>query len=203
MLNPLEEAKRLEPLVSRGTSRKYSRIEVSDSYGGSAKAYCVGCDLPHAEEAGKFRSAKAVAQKLQETAKASGLGCCVIGGGEPALSMKHVLTVLDILANSGLRTVVETNGIILGCDESYASQLSKHKNVHVKVIFTGSSPEEFSKITGVDQKFFEYQMQAMKNLSRFGVPCNPAVKKPNPESLERLRDRLETINPSFYDIEEC
>jgi uncharacterized Fe-S cluster-containing radical SAM superfamily protein len=107
MLNPLDERKRLEPIVSRGTSRKYSKIELS---GESAKARCVGSDLPGSEEDGKFRSAKAVAKKLEETAKAGGLGCCVIGGGEPALSWKHVLTVLDILANSGLRTVVETNG---------------------------------------------------------------------------------------------
>jgi uncharacterized Fe-S cluster-containing radical SAM superfamily protein len=175
MLNPLEEAKRLEPIVSRGTSRKYSKIERSDSYGGSAKAYCVGCNLPCGEEEGKFKSAKAVAEELEKVAKANGLGCCVLGGGEPSLSWKHVLSVIGLLENSGMKTVVETNGIILGCDESYAKQISKYK-VHIKVIFTGSSPEEFSKLTGADPKFFEYQVQAMKNLLKFGVSCNRQLR---------------------------
>ena len=68
----------------------------------------------------------------------------------------------------------------------------------------GSSREEFSKLTGAKPEFFEVQIEALKNLISNKIPCHPAVMMSfsNLDSLRYLRDRLETINQSFYDFEE-
>lgn len=205
MINPVETAQAVEKSVSKNSSRKYSIFEASPLYGGVASAECVGSDLfPSAENKDDFYSPKAVAKKLEEIAKKNGFRQCRIGGGEPAINWKHLIKVLELISKTGLHMTLETDGILIGCNENYAKQLSKYENLQVKVIFRGATPEEFSRTTGAGREFFEFQVHALKNLFKAGVPSHPTVVKglSRPESIERLRDRLETINPSFYDIEE-
>lgn len=216
MVNPVESAKQIEKLVSRNLDRKYYRFRPAKFYGGIATADCVGCNLScvfcwsqkyniDPKKYGRFYSPKSVAEKLMEVAKKNNFHQCRISGGEPLINFRHLLKVLENISNKNLKLILETNGILIGCYENYARQLSAYKDfIQVRVSFKGSTPEEFSKLTGADAGFFEYQIEALKNLYKADVPCHPAVmiSFSRSESIEKLRDRLETINPSFYDIEE-
>jgi len=216
MLNPIEISSQIEKVVSKGLEKKYYRFRAAKFYGGIATADCIGCNLSclfcwswkynkTPEEYGKFYSPKEVAEKLIEIAKKKNYHQCRISGGEPTINMKHLLKVLEYLSKAGLNLILETNGILIGYNEEYAKKLANYRDfIQVRVSFKGSTPEEFSKLTGSSPEFFELQIHALKNLNTFNISCRPAVMKSfsKPESIERLRDRLETINPSFYDIEE-
>jgi uncharacterized Fe-S cluster-containing radical SAM superfamily protein len=216
MVDPIEAARQIEKVVSKGSERKYYRFRMAKFYGGIATADCVGCNLScvfcwsskfnqSPEKYGQFFSPKEVADKLIAIAKKNKVSQCRISGGEPTINWQHLLKVLDIVSKAKLKLVLETNGMLLGYDEDYSKQLSKYKDsILVRVSFKGTSPEEFSKLTGASPNFFEYQIHALKNLDKAGITCHPAVmiSFSRPESIVRLRDRLETINPNFYDIEE-
>jgi len=216
MLNPIEISSQIDKVVSRGLERKYYRFRAAKFYGGIATADCIGCNLSclfcwswkynsKPETCGEFYSPKQVADKLVEIAKKKNFHQCRISGGEPTINWQHLIKVLEHLSKTGLNLILETNGILIGYNEEYAKQLSDYKDfIHVRVSFKGSTPEEFSKLTGAGPDFFELQIHALKNLNSANIPCHPAIMKSfsKPESIERLRDRLETINPSFYDIEE-
>lgn len=216
MSNPLEITEQVEKVVSRNLERKYYRFRPAKFYGGIATADCIGCNLSclfcwnwkynsSPEKYGEFYSPEKVVERLTEIAKKKNFHQCRISGGEPTINWQHLLKVLENLSKTGLNLILETNGILIGCNEEYAKQLSEYKNlIHVRVSFKGATPEEFSKITGAGPEFFELQIHALKNLNNVGIPCHPVILKTfsKPESIERLRDRLETINSSFYDIEE-
>jgi len=216
MIDPIETAKQTEKIVSKGLERKYYRFRKAKFYGGISTADCIGCNLScifcwswkyntNPLKYGKFYSPKAVAERLIAIAKKNNFCQCRISGGEPLINFQHLLKVLEYISKSGLKMILETNGILIGYYEEYAKQLSNYKDlINVRVSFKGATPEEFSKLTGASPEFFEYQIQALKNLDKADVPCHPAVmiSFSKSESIERLRDRLETINPRFYDIEE-
>ena len=216
MLNPLELARETEKIVCKNSERKFYRFRPAKFYGGIATADCVGCCLRckfcwawnvlvKPESCGKFYKAKDVADKLIEIANKHNFNQVRISGNEPTLGWQYLLKVLKYLKDSGLNLILETNGIILGCDPSYAKELSDFKDfIHVRVSLKGANPEEFSRLTGAEPKFFEYQIEALKNLDLAKIPCHPAVMVSfsKQESLQNLRNRLETINPNFFDFEE-
>jgi len=216
MLNPIEIAEQTEKIVSKNLERKYYRFRSAKFYGGIATADCIGCNLScifcwsfkynaNPEKFGKFYSPQFVAKRLIAIAKKNNFRQCRISGGEPLINFQHLLKVLEHVSKTGLKLILETNGILIGYHENYAKQLSNYKDlISVRVSFKGTTPEEFSKLTGAGQEFFELQIQALKNLFNADIPCHPAVmiSFSKPESIEKLRDRLETINPRFYDIEE-
>ncbi|MFH0928888.1 MAG: radical SAM protein [Candidatus Aenigmatarchaeota archaeon] len=216
MFNPVELAKETEKIICKNSEKKFYRFRPAKFYGGVATADCVGCCLRCAfcwawktlekpEDSGKFCKPKEVADELIRIARENGFKHVRLSGNEPTLGWQHLLKVLGYLKGSGLDVIIETNGIIIGCDLSYAMELAEFKDfVRVRVSLKGASPTEFSKLTGAEPKFFEYQIEALKNLNQAGVPCNPAVMTlfSKEETLENLRSRLETINPSFFDFEE-
>lgn len=138
-------------------------------------------------------------------ARKTGYRQCRISGNEPTIGKAHLLAVLEAFKKSGLSFILETNGILIGHDPNYASDLAKYKDfIHVRVSLKGTNRKEFSKLTGALPAAFELQIQALKNLVAANVPCHPAVmiSFSPPEAIQALRDRLETIAPSFYDFEE-
>lgn len=216
MFDPLELTRKMEEIVCKNLEKKYYRFRSAKFYGGISTSDCVGCNLrcifcwswkynANPEKYGNFYSPKDVAEKLVTIAKKHDYHQCRISGGEPTLGWQHLLKVLDYLSKNGLNLILETNGILIGYNESYAKQLFDYKDfLHVRVSLKGTRPEEFSKLTGAEPEFFEIQIQALKNLLNAGIQCHPAVMVSfsKPESIEMLRDRLETVNPSFYDFEE-
>lgn len=119
------------------------------------------------------------------------------------LHRSHLLQVLQIIPKE-IHFILETNGILIGNDPSYAKDLSRFPNLYVRVSLKGACPENFSRLTGMKPEGFTMQLKALENLLAEGVDCFPAIM-PNfssKESMEKLRQRLEEMRPDFANLEE-
>ncbi len=205
MFDPIELADVTKRIVVQNSKRKYYRFRYAGFYGGIATADCVGCNLRCAfcwawnvvhqpDKIGKFYSPEEVAEKLSSVAEKKGAGQVRISGNEPTITKEHLLAVLDNIPQE-LRFILETNGTLIGYDESYAKDLASYKNLHVRVSLKGSSPEEFSKLTGAKPDAYELQFKALENLIANGVSCHPAIM--TFEHNEYVKKRLEKIDPTL------
>ena len=214
MLDPITKAKEISKITTRGNQRKYYRFRPAPFYGGIATADCVGCCLccifcwsyrvvTHPERCGRFYSPQQVASRLINIAKRKRFKQIRISGNEPTLARDHLLEVLSLIPENHL-FILETNGILLGHDLSYATDLAKFKNLHVRVSINGCSEEDFENLTGYDRRGFCWQLQALENLWQAGVACHPSVMTSlsSRKDVEQFRRRLEAIHPSFSSFEE-
>ncbi len=94
---------------------------------------------------------------------------------------------------------METNGILIGADSSFAEELSRFENLVVRVSFKGADREHFQKLTGSEKKGFGLQLKALENLIDGDCPCRTAVIRDFlDEDLEReLRKKLVEIDLSL------
>jgi uncharacterized Fe-S cluster-containing radical SAM superfamily protein len=94
---------------------------------------------------------------------------------------------------------LETNGILLGHDENYATDLAKYDFLHVRVSLKGCSQQEFSMLTGAKSEGFELQLSSLEKLTEAGVKCHPSVMVSfsNRENLARLKEKLRQISPDL------
>jgi uncharacterized Fe-S cluster-containing radical SAM superfamily protein len=204
--DPVKLAEGLKGVVCRGLERKYYRFRGGRWYGGIATADCVGCNLrcvfcwgwqvrDNPAKAGFWCTPDEVAGKLAGIARRRGYTQVRISGNEPTLCREHLLAVLDRLEGSGLAFILETNGILIGHDPSYARDLSKYDFVHVRVSLKGASPEEFARLTGARPEAFELQLKALENLLDYGVSAHPAVMLSfsEPSSVEVSGDRSQVV----------
>lgn len=142
-------------------------------------------------------------RSLLSIARKKGFQRLRISGNEPTLHRVHLLKVLELIPTE-LHFILETNGILVGHDPSYAKDLSRFPNLYVRVSLKGASPEDFTRLTGARPEGFDFQLKALENLVQVGVDCFPAVMA-NFSSLEekkRLRQRLKAIRPDFASFEE-
>ncbi|MEM4699875.1 MAG: radical SAM protein [Candidatus Nezhaarchaeales archaeon] len=196
----------------RGAQRKYYRVARGGRwYGGIATADCVGCQLkcvfcwsnvPRDDPAnvGRFYTPEQVFRALDAVASRRGYRQLRVSGNEPTLGREHLLSLLELVEESGRYLfILETNGILIGHDPSYAKELSKFSRVHVRVSLKGAGPEEFSRLTGAVPDGFWLQLRALEALVDHGVPCHPAVMLSfsSRESVEELRSRLRSISPEL------
>jgi uncharacterized Fe-S cluster-containing radical SAM superfamily protein len=88
--------------------------------------------------------------------------------------------------------ILETNGILIGYDKSYAKDLSRFRNIHVRVSLKGCTKEEFAKLTGAYPEAFNYQINALRNLLDYSVKCHPAVMLSfsDEENIKQLKREL-------------
>lgn len=213
MYNPVIRSEEIAKMVCRGDLRKYHRFRPARFYGGIATADCVGCCLRclfcwswehvvRPEAAGFFCSPGEVAERLVRVAREKGFHQMRISGNEPTIAREHLLKVLELIPRT-VRFILETNGILIGHDGSYADDLSRFENLSVRVSLKGTNEEEFSALTGAEPMGFELQIKALENLLRAGVCVHPAVMVSfSPlEKIHALRRRLHKINPVFGDIE--
>jgi len=213
--DPVQRHLAIEKLVTRmgpnGQEKKYYRIRPARWYGGIVTADCVGCGLLcrfcwvsdavmfRPADVGRFHSPKRIADGLVALAKKRGLDLLRVSGGEPTLGEPHLLQLLDALQGKGYRFILETNGIPIANDESYAASLSKYRFVHVRVSLKGCSEEEFATLTGAKPHGFVLQLKALRNLIDVGVSCHPSVMvsfSPR-KNLQALIQRLKQISPSL------
>ncbi len=212
-MDPLRLARATEPAVTarRGgvQLRRYYRIRADRWYGGIATADACGCNLrcafcwswSHVVDPGRGRlmAPAEVAAGLVRVAGGSGVRRVRVSGGEPTIGRDHLISLMGELEPSGLLFILETNGILLGADRSYARDLARFDNVHVRVSIKGCSPGEFSRLTGADPEFFDLQLEALSNLLDAGVSCHPAVVVgfcPD-RDLRSLLERLAEVDPSL------
>lgn len=126
-----------------------------------------------------------------------------ISGNEPTLGREHLLKLLNLVEESKRYTfILETNGILIGHDPSYAKELSRYNCIHVRVSLKGSSRQEFSKLTGALPEAFNLQLKALENLVNEGVSCHAAamLSFSSKRSIEELKSRLKSI--SYHLVEE-
>jgi uncharacterized Fe-S cluster-containing radical SAM superfamily protein len=183
--DPVELAKKLEPLVSRGDLRKYYRFRPTRFYGGIATGDVVGCNLrcvfcwtgPSRDDVrmGFWVSGSEAYEKLSSIASAHGFTKMRLSGGEPTLGWSHLLDLLSYVDSGDKLFVLETNGVLIGAYPSRARQLSEFRNVHVRVSIKACSPELFAMLTGAKPEAFELQIRAARNLLDHGVSFHVAA----------------------------
>lgn len=200
MYDPIELTKKIENIVTNGNLKKYYRFRPTGFYGGIATADTVGCNLRckfcwsgssvwNSKNTGKFYSSKDVADELQIIAKKKGYRQLRISGGEPTIGRQHLINLLNNIDENYL-FILETNGILLGFDETYVDELSTFKNLHVRVCLKGLDLQEFSMLTGAALGF-DYQMKALLNLIDKKMNFNIAivsVKKDKKQFLDKLNE---------------
>lgn len=144
MYDPIELAARLEGIVAKNNLRKYYRFRPARFYGGIATADCVGCclrcafcwsraPLTNPEQVGRFYSPQEIFSKLDSIARKRGYSQVRVSGNEPTVGRRHLLRLLELVETTGYSFILETNGILLGADVSYARELAKFENLHVRV----------------------------------------------------------------------
>lgn len=210
---PVQKAEEEAKIVLRGDLRKYYGFRPARFYGGIATADCLGCclrciycwswqELVRPDSYGQFYSPKQVAGKLTVITLKKGFHQVRISGNEPTITKDHLLKVLENIPDH-FQFILETNGILLGYDQSYAKDLARFPNLYVRVSFKGTTEEEFSRLTGAKPGRFHFQLQALENLLVAGVEVHPAVMvsfSPK-ENIQTLQKRFKEIHPSFEDFE--
>ena len=208
MYDPLKLSETVKRVVVRGINRKYYRVARGGRwYGGIATCDCVGCNLrcvfcwsgyprDHPEKCGRFYSPEQIFSALDKVARRRKYRLIRISGNEPTISRQHLLNVLEYVESTQYLFILETNGILIGADKSYAKDLSRFSRVHVRVSIKGTTPEEFSKLTGAIPEGFELQLWALENLLDYGVSCHPAVMLSfsTNEGINSLLERLKDID---------
>ena len=214
LIDPLELAEKVREVVRSGEKRKYYRFRPAPYYGGIATADCVGCCLKclfcwswhiimQPEKVGRFYSPEEVARNLISIARKKGFHQVRISGNEPTLHRSHLLGVLQLIPKE-IHFILETNGILIGHDRSYAKDLSRFSNVYVRVSLKGACPDDFTRLTQAKSEGFNLQLKALESLVEEGVNCFPAVMSnfSSKEEIIRLRQRLKEIRADFEDFEE-
>ncbi len=211
--DPIELSRKIEKIVVRSDKRKYYRLgRPGRFYGGSCAADCVGCNLScvfcwsnmpriRPDLVGKFYSPEEVFDSLIRCSRSRGYGVIRVSGNEPTIGREHLLRLLDLVEGSSddVIFVLETNGILLGYDPSYARELSQYRKLHVRVSIKACNEEGFHRLTGAVPEAFRYQLDALKNLIDNGVSAHPSVMVSfcTEEELRELVRRLASIDPSL------
>lgn len=197
----------------QGQLKKYYRFRKDRWYGGIVTADCVGCGLAckfcwvkddvlfKPGEVGGFYSPAQVAEKLIFMAGKTGIEQLRVSGGEPTIGRKHLIQLLDSLKDRGYRFILETNGILIGADPEYATELSRYSFLHVRVSLKGTNKEEFAVLTGASTTGFELQLSSLENLVNAGVRCHPSamVSFSSPEGLKQLTKIIADISSELAD----
>jgi len=215
--DPLWLARETEKLVCRGDARKYTNFYCTGVYGGISTGYTVGCclrcifcwvnfsrDFP--EKYGDFHSAREVAKTLVRNARQRRLRRLRISGGEPTLCRQHLLALLDEVEDTGYDFILETNGIPLAGDETYAAELAKYRRVHVRVSLKAGNAEGFERRTGARGEFWELPFVAIERLAAAGASFHvAAMTDPRlmpPDERRSLLRKLRDIGYEGYVEEE-
>ena len=204
--DPLQLGEETKKIVARGMLRKYyRRSRPGRWYGGIASADCCGCNLrcvfcwsgaprDSPERLGEFYSPEQIFSSLVACARKYGYGQLRVSGNEPTLAEEHLLKLLELVDRTSYKFILETNGILIGQDPSYAKKLSGFRCVQARVSMKGTNQEEFSRLTGATPSAFTLQLKALENLVYAGVPSHAAVmlsfspKENFRVLLNRLRD---------------
>jgi len=210
MYDPIELSQKTESIVLNGNMKKYYRFRATRFYGGISTADTVGCNLRckfcwsgnsvwNAKNTGDFYPPEQVADKLQEVARRKKFTQVRVSGGEPTIGKKHLISLLENINNNFL-FILETNGILLGTDETFVGELSRFNNLHVRVCLKGCDPEEFSWLTGA-RSGFEYQLKALEYLRDERLSFNIAVVSTRRDK-EALFRKLKEMNLGGVMVEE-
>jgi len=220
--DPLERAKAVEELVMDGLARKYYRFRPARYYGGIATADLVGCPFLcaycwnyarnlHPElSRDRYYSPDEVAKRLLVIMKRKRFNKVRLSGAEPILgeqSFEHLHKILEGIykANPVCDFILETNGLLIGCEERFVQGLSQFEGLHIRVSLKGFDEESFEAISGSNGKYFDLPIKGLKNLIRSGINAWPAIMYETfgPEGIGKINERLKKheIRPEELEIE--
>jgi len=147
---------------------------------------------------GKFYTAKRIGDELLAIAKKRRLTQLRISGGEPTIGKHHILELLRYLRGYDVSFILETNGIPIASDKTFAADLAEYRDfVHVRVSLKGCDEEEFSVLTGARPDDFNLQIKSLETLLQAGVGCHPSVMTSfsTQDGFNSLVRRLKDIDP--------
>ena len=213
LFDPLMLTRETEGIVVNGKLRKYYRKARGGKwYGGIASAYCCGCNLrcafcwsgfprDHPDKIGDFYSPEQVFNQLRRVASKRGYNQLRITGNEPTIGRDHLFGILELVDQSDFKFILETNGILIGHDRHYSEQLSRFKNLHVRVSLKATSSEDFSRLTCAAPKGFNLQLESLKNLLNAEVSFHPAIMMSFSSSadIQQLKNELQVIDQGLAD----
>ena len=95
--------------------------------------------------------------------------------------------------------ILETNGMTLGHDPDFARQLSKFRNLHVRVSIKGTTKEEYRMLTGASSESYDLPYKALEHLMNAGVSCNVClvVSFSSTEDIKKAEQRLRGMRPGL------
>jgi len=214
--DPAERHRKIAPAVVEqrigGDLRKYYRFRHDPWHGGIITADCAGCGLTckfcwvrgesilEGRAPGEFLSPGEAAERVLKLMKEHKVRQARISGGEPTLGRSHLFPFLNVFQHKGARFILETNGILIGEDETYAQELALYPFVHVRVSLKGCTEEDFARLTGADPRGFHLQLNALRHLKKAGVSAHPAVMVSfsSPEAVDRLYSSIWKIDPIMH-----
>ena len=184
--DPIRLSEKLERIVCKEIqgriARKYLRVRYARFYRGCITVDVVGCNLrcifcwapparDYPEFYGKFKLASTVFNEVVSLCKKHKVGRVRFSGGEPTIGRQHLLEVLQLLEESPKveQVILETNGILIGYDESYAKDLAKFNKLIVRVSIKAGFSSEFSRRTGALEKYFYLPFKAIEYLLNEGI----------------------------------
>ena len=209
--DPIKLTKSTEKIVIDGNKRKYANLARNlRFYGGIISATEVGCNLrckfcfshdpvKKPMVTGKFYSPDQVFNALTKAARKEGYKLISSSASEGTLGKKHLFELLELVDKSEFVYVLETNGITLGNDPEFCKQLSRFKNLHVRVSIKGCNQEEFHTLTSAKRKFYELPYKALDNLIKNNVSCNAclSISFSKDEAIDNAKQKLYKIAPGI------
>jgi len=215
--DPIELTQQTAALVCRQGERKYTDFYCTGVYGGISTGYLVGCNLrcafcwvgwsrDYPEEHGSLYSAETAFRQLLSNARKKGVKKLRISGGEPTLCQEHLLQLLQLAESSGYLFILETNGILLGYDKSYAEKLKGLPNLHIRLCIKGGNPQGFQLRTGALGEFYELPFHAVERLMQerlsFHIACMSDPRLMPSEERKEVISRLKSLGYGDYLEEE-
>jgi uncharacterized Fe-S cluster-containing radical SAM superfamily protein len=209
LFDPVERAGEIANIVRENSSRKYYRVSRPGRwYGGIASADCCGCNLQcifcwsdkpreNPDKYEKFYSAEQVSERLVKCAHDHDYRLVRISGNEPTISKEHLLKVVRIIDKTQLQFILETNGTLI--DEEFVQGLAEFRNLHVRVSLKGTSPEEFSMLTGAIPDTFEKILGGLALLNEYRIDFNLAVMLSfsTDKNVASLKKRIQDVSPTL------
>ncbi len=209
--DPIKLTEKMESIVVDGNKRKYAKLSRPlRFYGGTTSAVEVGCNLRckfcfsdkpvfRPQSTGKFYTPQEVFDALDNTAKLNGHKLISASASEGTLGRQHLFELLDLVDQSDYVYVLETNGMTLGNDKEFANQLTRFKNLHVRVSIKGTNPEEFHTLTNAIPSSYELPFKALKHLIDANVSCNACgmISFSDKEGIKDLERRLFEVHPGL------
>ena len=209
--DPIALTETTEKVVIRGNMRKYASLARNlRFYGGTTSATEVGCNLrckfcfsdkpvrrPHST--GRFYTPQQVFNALKKNAQRNGNKLISASASEGTLGRQHLFELLDLVDKSEFIYILETNGMTLGNDRDFAMQLSKFKNLHVRVSIKGTNKDEYVQLTGAMSRSYDLPYKALEHLISAGVSCNACImiSFSPPENIRKAEQRLADIRPGL------
>jgi uncharacterized Fe-S cluster-containing radical SAM superfamily protein len=209
--DPIALGTATEKVVVNGNRRKYVQLgRTLRFYGGTTSATEVGCNLRckfcfsdkpvwKPKQTGEFYTPQQVFDGLAANARKHGHKTISASASEGTLGRQHLYELLDLVDQSELVYILETNGMTLGDDPAFAKSLASYKNLHVRVSIKGCNPDEFHRLTGARASAYDLPFKALKYLIDAGVSCNACVSVSfsDREGISGIEKTLCSIHPGM------